>query len=47
MPITFSSVDFPDPDGPIMEINSPSSTDKLISFKMKVLADPLEIHFEM
>ena len=31
--ITFINVDLPEPDGPSMATNSPSSTVKLISFK--------------
>lgn len=32
----FNKVDFPDPDSPIMAINSPCSTEKLMSFKATV-----------
>lgn len=33
-------VDFPDPEGPIIAINSPASTEKLVSFSASMVLDP-------
>ena len=35
-----SSVDFPEPEGPITEINSPSRTDRLMPSRMRWFSDP-------
>jgi hypothetical protein len=43
----FNKVDLPEPDGPIMEINSPSSTFRLMSFKIKLGLPPMFTHFDM
>src|SRR5580693_273441 len=47
MPITFNKVDLPDPEGPMMEMNSPSFTCRLISFKIKFGLPLMLIHFEI
>src|SRR5256885_9526743 len=47
MPMTLSKVDFPEPDGPITEMNCPSATRRLMSFRMNVRIPPTEYHFEM
>src|SRR5690606_14959557 len=45
--MTFNKVDFPDPEGPIIETKSPSLISKLMSFKIKFLALPTLYHLNM
>jgi hypothetical protein len=40
MPIIFNKVDFPEPEGPMMEINSPSSISRLILLRIIFLFPP-------
>src|SRR5438128_1206818 len=47
MPMMFSRVDLPEPDGPITERNSPSSIRRLMSFKIKLGFPPMLYHFDI
>src|SRR5450631_2370266 len=47
MPMTLSRLDLPEPEGPMMEMNSPSRIDRLISFRMKLGLPPTVTHLEM
>ena len=44
MPITFNKVDLPEPEGPMMETNSPSLIERFISRRRNVLFPPLFTH---
>src|SRR5690606_18475657 len=47
IPMTLSRVDFPEPDGPMMEMNSPSATLRLMSLSRKMRWPPVVTHLKM
>lgn len=47
IPMTLSKVDFPEPDGPMMEMKSPSWMVRLMSFRMKDLVPATLYHLKI